>query len=75
MLVTIALIHVLNNGTPVEKKTFKGKESEIQVLMKKCEKKENENTFCFIKQERNKTETVYTYLPTMQQFVLKNKQK
>lgn len=70
MLVTIALIHVLNNGTPVEKKTFKGKEAELQVLMKKCEKQEDENTFCFLKQERNKTETVYTYLPTMKQFVV-----
>lgn len=73
MLVTIALIHVLNNGNPVEKKTFKGQESELQVLMNKCEKQEDENTFCFLKQERNKTETVYTYLPTMKQFIVKNK--
>lgn len=73
MILTIALIHVLNNGEPVEKKTFKGKESELKMLMKKCENQEDENTFCFLKQERNKTETVYTYLPTMKQFVVKHK--
>lgn len=37
MIIEIALLYVMSNGNPVEKKVFKGEESSLSVLLQRCQ--------------------------------------
>lgn len=73
MLITIALVYVLSNGEPLEKKTFKGDVSIINSLMNKCQKFENDNAVCVMKTTRKNKDIVYTDLSTMNQRIISSK--
>lgn len=73
MIIEIALIYVLNNGEPVEKKVFKGQESSLNTLFKKCQAYEDENKICLMKMVKSNKDILYTNLETMEQVLVRKK--
>ena len=73
MIIEIALIYVLNNGEPVEKKVFKGQESSLNTLLNKCQAYEYENKICLMKTVKSNKDILYTNLETMEQVLVRKK--
>lgn len=72
MIIEIALLYVMSNGNPVEKKVFKGEESSLSVLLQRCQPYEDESHICLMKNVKANKDVLYTNLETMDQVLIAN---
>lgn len=71
-MLTLILAHALN-GQLITSQTFISNEKNFPKTFSRCEKLENSQDVCLLKQrsDRDKNIMIYTDLRTMQQFTLK----